>query len=191
MVIALIMLCLNIVTFGVENQIISVSPNSAEAGQIKLMVTFKLDTDMPPAPPTGIIPESMSIGDVNGTSITHSSQYEITALFDIPADESSGTKDVSISFITPHGDLTFSIANGFTINESNSPDIPTESQCEGYNLFTPLNSTETYLMDCNGQLVHTWSSNYKPGLSVYFLEDGTLLRTSNTQDISFNVPSVL
>ena len=56
---------------------------------------------------------------------------------------------------------------------------------DGYNLFSPIGSTTTYLMDNNGTMVHSWSSSYRPGLSVYLLEDGTLLRTANTGDTAF------
>ena len=52
---------------------------------------------------------------------------------------------------------------------------------EGYTLFAPTNSTETYLIDNCGEKVHSWSSNYRPGLSAYLLEDGTLLRTGRIQ----------
>jgi len=52
-----------------------------------------------------------------------------------------------------------------------------EAAFNGYTLFAPLNSTTTYLIDINGNLVHSWESNYKPGNSVYLLENGHLLRT--------------
>ncbi len=45
-----------------------------------------------------------------------------------------------------------------------------------YTLFSPVQSTETYLIDKQGTPVHTWSSSYRPGLSVYLLENGELLR---------------
>ena len=56
----------------------------------------------------------------------------------------------------------------------NSPDAT-----EGYTLFAPMSSHTTYLIDNCGHEVHNWMSNYSPGLSVYFLNDGTLLRTGN------------
>jgi hypothetical protein len=34
--------------------------------------------------------------------------------------------------------------------------------------------------------MHTWNSNYKPGQAVYLLEDGTLLRTGNKNNSTFN-----
>ena len=51
----------------------------------------------------------------------------------------------------------------------------------GYTLFTPQNSTETYLIDNCGEQVHNWSSTYLPGLSCYLLENGILLRTGRIQ----------
>jgi hypothetical protein len=50
---------------------------------------------------------------------------------------------------------------------------------EGYTLFSPITSTSTYLIDNDGQLIHSWESNFTPGQSVYLLEDGSLLRTAN------------
>ena len=57
----------------------------------------------------------------------------------------------------------------------------------GYTLFAPMTSTTTYLIDNCGEKVHSWNSNFKPGLSVYVLENGTLLRTRNTTNPTFNV----
>jgi len=47
----------------------------------------------------------------------------------------------------------------------------------GQILFSPINSNQTYLIDKTGAINHNWSSNYRPRLSVYMLEDGSLLRT--------------
>ena len=52
---------------------------------------------------------------------------------------------------------------------------------DGYTLFTPQNSTETYLINNCGEKVHSWSSTYLPGLSCYLLENGILLRTGRVQ----------
>ncbi|MCP4135589.1 MAG: arylsulfotransferase [bacterium] len=61
-------------------------------------------------------------------------------------------------------------------------DENTSAVYEGYTLFAPMNSTTTYLIDINGTVVHSWESNYRPGLSVYLLENGNLLRTANLSD---------
>jgi hypothetical protein len=105
-----------------ENQITSISPNSADQGTNGLVVTFTLDTDSPPAPPAGVIPDAVTIGTIAGTSVTHASQYTITATFDIPSGEPTGTKDAAITFSPPEGTLTFSMADGFTVTAGgNSP----------------------------------------------------------------------
>ncbi len=39
-------------------------------------------------------------------------------------------------------------------------------------LFSPLESTFTYLMTLDGQLVHSWRATASPGNSVYLLADG-------------------
>ena len=51
---------------------------------------------------------------------------------------------------------------------------------EGYTLFAPMASGITYLIDNNGNAMHTWTSAYEPGLAVYLAEDGTLFRTAQT-----------
>ena len=53
----------------------------------------------------------------------------------------------------------------------------TQESFDGYTLFSPQHSKETYLINNCGEKVHSWSSQYLPGLSSYLLEDGTLLRT--------------
>lgn len=49
---------------------------------------------------------------------------------------------------------------------------------EGYTLFAPEDTTKTYLINYNKEVVHTWESSYLPGHSVYLLENGNLLRTA-------------
>lgn len=52
---------------------------------------------------------------------------------------------------------------------------------EGLTLFQPVGSTTAYLVDTTGTVVHEWAGTQRPGLSVYLLEDGTLLRTTRQQ----------
>ena len=56
---------------------------------------------------------------------------------------------------------------------------------DGYTLISPIQETTTYLIDMDGKPVHTWESEYRPGQSVYLLDDGTLLRTCNTRNRNF------
>ncbi len=57
---------------------------------------------------------------------------------------------------------------------------------DGYLLFSPIPDTTTYLIDKCGRLVHTWTSGYKPGQSVYLLEDGSILRAGAFPSTNFN-----
>ncbi len=57
---------------------------------------------------------------------------------------------------------------------------------DGYLLFAPISSTNTYLIDKCGKQVKSWSSTYRPGQSVYILPDGTLLRSGNANNSTFN-----
>ncbi len=67
-----------------------------------------------------------------------------------------------------------------------SPGIAAAQVNDGYNLFAPIQSTDTYLMDNDGTVVHTWAGTYSPALSVYLLEDTTLLRTAKPSGGSFD-----
>ena len=55
----------------------------------------------------------------------------------------------------------------------------------GYILYSPLLSTTTYLIDKEGQAVHTWESDLPPGASVYLLDNGHLLRCGRHPDVPF------
>ncbi len=58
-----------------------------------------------------------------------------------------------------------------------------QTSFDGYTLFSP--SENTYLIDNCGKIINKWAGNYKPGLSVYLLEDGTLLRACRIQNSTF------
>jgi hypothetical protein len=67
-----------------------------------------------------------------------------------------------------------------TIPESqsiNTASVQPLSIIDGHILFAPMDSTITYLIDSNGNVNHTWSSNFLPGVAVWWLGDGTILRT--------------
>lgn len=46
---------------------------------------------------------------------------------------------------------------------------------DGYVLFSPNNYNHTYLIDKCGKFVHQWTTTNRPGISSYFMEDGSLL----------------
>ncbi|MDC0249286.1 aryl-sulfate sulfotransferase [Flavobacteriales bacterium] len=52
------------------------------------------------------------------------------------------------------------------------------SSYNGYTLFNSSGSNTTYLIDNCGYKVYEWESNFNPGLSVYLLDNGNLLRTN-------------
>ncbi len=55
--------------------------------------------------------------------------------------------------------------------------INSQKSFDGYTLFAPIKSETTYLINNNGKKVHSWHSNYLPGLSCYLMKNGVLLRT--------------
>lgn len=58
----------------------------------------------------------------------------------------------------------------------------------GYTLLVPLGSTTTYLIDTFGREVHSWPSEYRPGLVAYLLENGNLLRAASTTGVASGFP---
>ena len=105
--------------FGqITNQITQVGPDNAPLGMTGLLVTFTLETDFPPPPPAGDGPQTVMIGSLSGASITHTSPSSVTALFNIPAGEPAGVRDVAITFAIPGGTLVFSKVGGFTVGSA-------------------------------------------------------------------------
>ncbi|MBN2703356.1 MAG: aryl-sulfate sulfotransferase [Pontiellaceae bacterium] len=49
---------------------------------------------------------------------------------------------------------------------------------EGYTLYSTLNGTTTYLIDMNGEVVHSWDLASAAAFSTYFLDNGHLLRSA-------------
>jgi len=48
---------------------------------------------------------------------------------------------------------------------------------DGQILYAPMWTTTTYLIDGTGTINHSWASSYFPGVAVWWLGDGTILRT--------------
>ncbi|MEI6089807.1 MAG: aryl-sulfate sulfotransferase [bacterium] len=79
---------------------------------------------------------------------------------------------IVISLFLNFGILSASpITVGLIKHEAGSTD-------NGYIMFAPMNDTTTYLIDKCGYLVHKWGGKYLPGLSVYLLPNGKLLKTA-------------
>ncbi|MDB6064703.1 MAG: hypothetical protein JWR26_911 [Pedosphaera sp.] len=94
--------------------ITSVSPASATLGST-VTVTITLNANAtPPLPPAGVIPASVTIGTISGTSITRPNSTTVTAQFNPTSmNTSTGQKTVSVIFSSPGP--TYTLANGFTV----------------------------------------------------------------------------
>ena len=58
----------------------------------------------------------------------------------------------------------------------------TEGATPGYVIFSPLQSSTTYLVDTDGNVVHTWESEFGPTGWVYLKENGNLVRGGRQPD---------
>jgi hypothetical protein len=67
--------------------------------------------------------------------------------------------------------INYNIVNNETTTENSS--VITDNS---YNLFAPLSSTTTYLLDMDNEIVNTWDSEYTPGNAVYLSDNGSILR---------------
>jgi len=56
---------------------------------------------------------------------------------------------------------------------------------DGYTLFSPMANSETFLIDNCGELIHTWTSAYRPSSAPYLLPNGLLLRSGNVNNPTF------
>ncbi len=52
----------------------------------------------------------------------------------------------------------------------------------GYTLISPLSSHETFLINADGESVHSWQAECKPGNCAYLLADGSLLRGGKVEE---------
>ena len=81
--------------------------------------------------------------------------------------------------------IGFSIC-GFAFGQTATVGLLQENSAEdGYELFAPIRSDTTYLIDKCGRLIHQWGSPNTPGMSVYLLPDGSLLRSANAGNRTF------
>ncbi len=56
---------------------------------------------------------------------------------------------------------------------------------DGYTLFSPTLSTNTYLVDIEGRVVHTWASDLPPGNVVELTDEGQLFRCARLDAPAF------
>lgn len=68
--------------------------------------------------------------------------------------------------------------------------LNTEEAYNGYTLFTPMSSTQTFLVNNCGEVVNQWSSVFFPGVAVYLLENGDLLRSCKVSNTEIPLPGI-
>jgi hypothetical protein len=98
--------------------IVSVSPTSGNRGTT-FTLTINLDASLNPPPSQAPI-NSVTVGTITGTSNVHVSQTQATSSITIPANATTGAQTVTIVFPGPPDNptaiVTYTLANGFTIN---------------------------------------------------------------------------
>ncbi len=68
------------------------------------------------------------------------------------------------------------------LDEQRGLRVNTDRAAPGYVLFSPAISGITYLIDSEGQVVNTWTSEYGTGHGVYLLDNGNLIRAGRIAD---------
>lgn len=113
-----------------------------------------------------------TIMDVHGAGAQRSNNK--TAVSSTPGASSSTGVNGTFYYHGPQGDILRDNNKVRCVRDSEPGDVVADS--EGYTLFSPMQSTETYLIDSQTNTLHTWQSDYRPGLSVYLMDSGELLR---------------
>jgi hypothetical protein len=144
--------------------ITAISPDTAVQGTTDLTVTFTLSGSVPAAAAT---PDRVTIGTLSGTSIAHPSQYTVTAVFDFPFSETTGTKDAVIEFPGPMGTLSITKADGFTVTAGadTAPSITSDPS----DVVAAANSSALFSVAASGSspISYQWQQD------LVDLEDGT------------------
>lgn len=80
----------------------------------------------------------------------------------------------------------FLIATATLFGLGAGPERCPASAYEGYTLFSPNNSRNSYLVNMNNAVVYTWSHSIAGGYSCYLTEDGSLWRPSTSNNSNMN-----
>lgn len=82
---------------------------------------------------------------------------------------------------------------GFVSSELHAQDVQrgvvlnTDKATPGYTLIAPFGGQETFLINLNGDVVHSWKTERTPSQAAYLLPDGCLLRTTKIPNVTFKV----
>ena len=102
----------------------SVAPGGSATRGSTVTVTITLPTNPPQPPLTDpmtsqtVLPSSVTLGSVTGTSISRPAQGTVVATFAIPANAATGAQNVVVTFPPPPGmqtGATYTLTGGFTI----------------------------------------------------------------------------
>lgn len=99
-------------------EMVSVSPNTVQAGDSSMSVTATLGTQG--LPPDQVQPTAMAVGTLAGASLTRNGA-DVTGVFSFPVDFAADSYDVSVTFPSPQGDLVATLAGGFTVENGDEP----------------------------------------------------------------------
>ncbi|MEP0813751.1 MAG: PKD domain-containing protein [bacterium] len=146
---------------GAVPEILSVSPSLGMAGQI-LVFAAEVEGDAP-------FDYTWNFGEAGIPDSADSAQPSVR-LTDAPGDYAASL------LVENH---CGSSLHNFVVSV-----IP--ESADGYTLVAPLGEKRTYLIDMDGNPVHTWDSNYYPGLSAELEETGHLLRLGYVGGFWFN-----
>ena len=140
-----------------QGTISTVSPNTAVAGTSNLTVSFTL-TSPPPVPPPGVMPSSVTIGGIGGTSITHSSQYVVTAVLSFPAGETQAGKDCVVTFTSPS--IFYTKTGGFTV--TSPPNTPPTIAAQPHSQTVSAGESVTFAVTASGSptLGYHWQKDH-------------------------------
>jgi hypothetical protein len=155
-------------------------PASASAGSnVTVTLTLK-DLGTPPVPPSEVQPTKFMIGSVEGTNINRN-ELEIYAQFSFSSSETNGMKTVSFTFPGPNDqEITFNKSAAFEITGGTDDPGDKDPDYSGeVTLFAPMGNQNTYLIDSEGEIVHSWQSSKGPALAAYMLDDKSLLRCTS------------
>ncbi len=86
--------------------------------------------------------------------------------------------------------VVMSLAPGLATGQTIQRGVVTKNEkaSPGYTLIAPFGGQQTFLINLEGNVVHSWTTERKPSQAAYLLEDGSLLRTAKIPNETFNVP---